>query len=375
MSMKDVLLKLANENPELRSKLVPLIKEAMEHPTEEAKKKYLEEHPKADPSNHTVKKDDEGDGVSDTKRPVKVDKRLGDLLGQWHSSSNDPIYAVSSSAWGGHEVPVGTIQKALDKVTSWVDFPEDFNIEKKDIKGLQKAQKIMTEMLKSKKTAFVGPMTTGRNWKEVKDNLGHRWIFDDKERDLTFGVYEFVGPGIPLYRLQLIVGPKNPLGFTGMFKYRRPAQFKTPQEAFKLAAWWWGGFTKDSVKGLDLTNNWSKMASDIPKPDLKKISANVTEAIAKIIGKKIPLTVGLDFRGLTVESPELRSLLDLQLFKSLKIGHFNRDTKKGDNVEFRYWLTIVYKWENYSGGTNGTDIATLWIDDDGEIIQIRSDLG
>ena len=59
------MIRLAHANPHLRPHLLPLIKEAREFDTDEALKKYLEEHPKADPSNHWVKKDEGGGKAED----------------------------------------------------------------------------------------------------------------------------------------------------------------------------------------------------------------------------------------------------------------------------------------------------------------------
>src|SRR5690349_24100925 len=58
------------------SRILVRYRVAMEHPSEEARKEYLKEHPKADPSNHTVApgkekalaKDDE-EAESDEKEP------------------------------------------------------------------------------------------------------------------------------------------------------------------------------------------------------------------------------------------------------------------------------------------------------------------
>lgn len=50
------IIKKAYFNPHLRSELLPIIKLAMEFPTEEALKQYLKDHPSADPKNHSVSK-------------------------------------------------------------------------------------------------------------------------------------------------------------------------------------------------------------------------------------------------------------------------------------------------------------------------------
>jgi hypothetical protein len=54
MALREQIIKLAKENSELRKHLIPLLKTAMEFPTQKALKKYLDEHPDADKSLHKV---------------------------------------------------------------------------------------------------------------------------------------------------------------------------------------------------------------------------------------------------------------------------------------------------------------------------------
>lgn len=79
--LRSLLVRLAHEEPLLRRHLVPLLRRfAMEHPTEDARKKYLKEHPKANPKRHTVS---EGKGSGKGKsngKPLK--DRVGDLMKQ-----------------------------------------------------------------------------------------------------------------------------------------------------------------------------------------------------------------------------------------------------------------------------------------------------
>ena len=56
MTLLGKLIKVAHENPETQADLLPLIKEAMQFKTPDALKKYLDAHPKADKSKHTVGK-------------------------------------------------------------------------------------------------------------------------------------------------------------------------------------------------------------------------------------------------------------------------------------------------------------------------------
>jgi len=60
MSLRNKAIKLAYENPELRDAILPIVT-AKEHATEDARRKYLQEHPKADPAKHTIR----------TKKPRK----------------------------------------------------------------------------------------------------------------------------------------------------------------------------------------------------------------------------------------------------------------------------------------------------------------
>lgn len=62
MDLRSRIIRLANEFPETRVHLVPLLqKHAMEFSSPEALKKYLHDHPNADKSKHSVKDSDEID--------------------------------------------------------------------------------------------------------------------------------------------------------------------------------------------------------------------------------------------------------------------------------------------------------------------------
>jgi hypothetical protein len=67
--MLNKLVKKAYLNPHLRGELLPIIKKAMEFPSEEALKQYLKDHPGADPKNHSVEKSDSSSsgGVKESK--------------------------------------------------------------------------------------------------------------------------------------------------------------------------------------------------------------------------------------------------------------------------------------------------------------------
>ena len=105
-----------------------------------AKKK--DEKPKDEKKDEGKAKKEEPKKEKDST-PTPVDKKLGDLLSQWHSSGSDPVYAVSSNASGGKPVPKHVAEAALDKVTMLIENPEAHRISPADVKELTKAQKLL----------------------------------------------------------------------------------------------------------------------------------------------------------------------------------------------------------------------------------------
>lgn len=147
-SLRLNLIRLAHAHPEFRKDILPLIsKSAMEHSSPEALEKYLKEHPNADKSKHTVKKPSKA--PEQGAKPVKLNKALGDMLGQWHGSIKDPIYAVSSAAIAGKPVPASKAQEAVAQIDSILDKADLNDAERKE---LTKAKK-MLESASGKKSA------------------------------------------------------------------------------------------------------------------------------------------------------------------------------------------------------------------------------
>ena len=71
MSTRTALIRLAHSRPELRPTLLPLItRTAMEFQTQDALDKYLEAHPNADKSKHSIKKDEKDSKGKDSKEPA-----------------------------------------------------------------------------------------------------------------------------------------------------------------------------------------------------------------------------------------------------------------------------------------------------------------
>lgn len=116
--LRVAVIKLAKEVPELRKHLVPLLqKVGMEFPTEEARKKYMEEHPKADPHKHTVKKDKDKGDKKEGPKPSGKKTKIHDI-------------------YSGHPV----LQEAFDMVPAkYYDKEEGYSI--KPIKDAVKALK------------------------------------------------------------------------------------------------------------------------------------------------------------------------------------------------------------------------------------------
>lgn len=160
MSLRSKVIRLAYIKPELRPHLLPLlVKQGMEHATEDARKKYLQDHPKADPKNHTVsgggeggKKKDEGGGGGEAK-PVAFSKaqsrEIGDLLAGW----NEPGAwgHVISYAIAGKEMEPKHVQKVVDEIDQWLGSwdakAKSAGWGPQDKKDLTKAKKILEKGL------------------------------------------------------------------------------------------------------------------------------------------------------------------------------------------------------------------------------------
>lgn len=107
--LRKALVKLANERPETRKHLIPLLqKHAMDFPTEEALRKYLKEHPGADKTKHRVveTKGGKGNGQAPTKKP-----NFG-AIAKKHLGINS-LKTQNSDRQDFHDVSVGGIKNAL----------------------------------------------------------------------------------------------------------------------------------------------------------------------------------------------------------------------------------------------------------------------
>jgi len=110
--LRSKVIRLAHAKPELRPHLLPLVrKQAMEFPTEEARKKYLEAHPDADASKHTVK--GEGDGEGKTEGEGK--KSPGGFKAKFT--------AFMAKAKGATKSVVDSLKEAPEKIQKFVADP------------------------------------------------------------------------------------------------------------------------------------------------------------------------------------------------------------------------------------------------------------
>jgi len=120
-ALRHHLIRLAHAHPEMRPALLPLLRSAREFPNEEARKKYLEDHPNADPANHTVAKpDDKGDEGGGKAAPKKPKKLFSDdemsLPSVARQSVSDPA-KLMEQATEAHEQQLNWLNhgKGLDK--------------------------------------------------------------------------------------------------------------------------------------------------------------------------------------------------------------------------------------------------------------------
>lgn len=115
-TLRKQLVRLAHGKPELRTALVPLLKTAIEFPTEDARKKYLDDHPNADPKNHSV---------TDSRMPAKGESPAStDIKGRLQSLFNSikPKKSIADSLKGASEAVHKVIvsKDSRDEFTSQV---------------------------------------------------------------------------------------------------------------------------------------------------------------------------------------------------------------------------------------------------------------
>lgn len=151
-SLQSGLIRLAYAKPELRSNLLPLLKDASSGPTykEYVERKHKEgEQPLSEEDwEARVKgrgqKQEQG-GSSKALSPSDS-KTLSEALGQWYESASDPIYAVSSMAASGKPISSEAASAAHKKIKSMLDNAEAFKLSDADKKQLSSAQTLLEKV-------------------------------------------------------------------------------------------------------------------------------------------------------------------------------------------------------------------------------------
>lgn len=167
-TLRAQLIRLAHDNPAIRGEILPLIT-ASQDVTAGSYQDYVERKKKEGkpplkkdeweartnggtqggktPSKKEPEKDEKPDKTDKAKTknesPTWVDKKLGDLLGQWHSSGSDPLYAVSSNAQSGKAIPQHVAEAAIAKLDKMI--AEESGA---DAKELTKAKKLLEKSVK-----------------------------------------------------------------------------------------------------------------------------------------------------------------------------------------------------------------------------------
>ena len=165
--LRQSVIKLAHEHPELRRHLVPiLMKTAMEFDTQEALDKYLKDHPGADRSNHTVKKQ-EGGGGSDggTKETwAKVKSTVSEIDAFIVKKHPEVVRAINSL--GDEDQPRGLQQESDKFDAAEREYSELEGMEDKEIHDPQSHVKKLQAVHKKLEDAASQVLTWVRRTKQ-----------------------------------------------------------------------------------------------------------------------------------------------------------------------------------------------------------------
>jgi hypothetical protein len=163
-SDRSAMIRLASTLPkgseERRDLLASLQKAGMEHSSPEALKKYLQDHPAADKSKHTVKKEDGGGGGEGGKARKVPGKAL--TMDSFKSKHGDQLRRMSDGA-------KGELSDLISKTQSGDVL--------KGLQGLDKALDDLKDKL-SKAQKEKGSLSK----KEVTDAMDTRQILEDFQR-------------------------------------------------------------------------------------------------------------------------------------------------------------------------------------------------
>lgn len=120
---------------------------AMDFPTEEARKKYLQDHPNADPSNHKVKKNEGGGGgkaselyqkARGAEKAYKKIQRLKEQAGKRDGDkAAEAFKGAHEAASSLHDLGISVHKKLSDIKAPWAE--KEFDILKKSLHKMEKA--------------------------------------------------------------------------------------------------------------------------------------------------------------------------------------------------------------------------------------------
>lgn len=142
------LIRLASQMPVgsdvRRAILAGLQKVSMEHASEEARKQYLKDHPKADPKNHTVGKGNGGGGGA--KPPGKVDRPSAEDFDKAWDVLDEALASKNAKAAVEHLGEGGALSVAsLDNLSKALEGLE--GDDKKGVEGIAKFVKAEKEKM------------------------------------------------------------------------------------------------------------------------------------------------------------------------------------------------------------------------------------
>ena len=104
------------------------------------------------------------------------------------------------------------------------------------------------------------------------------------------------------------------------------------------------------------------------------LSNELAREIGKLTGVWLSFKVTLEnIRSATyisVESNDISATMVPKMFEEIKVGNSGGDVCEDGS----YWLPIQYFYRHFSRGSNGSNIATVWINQDGTIKSVQSEL-
>lgn len=106
-------------------------------------------------------------------------------------------------------------------------------------------------------------------------------------------------------------------------------------------------------------------------------TASLSKEIAKATGLSedvLKISMAMEYQNgvrISVTSAELTPHMGMKMFRSLKIKGSNGDLGIGSDDKPYIWISIDYRHENFSGGTNGVEIMSAWLNADGTLRGVR----